>query len=232
MKNFHFITSVTLLLLTIAAIFGIAGRGMPVVIHKNLDQFPEELMNMFAYEIPMSQRIVDELRSDVYIFRKYVPKLQSTKNFSHGSSLIGVNPAPITLYIGYYGTAKGGRTPHNPYACFPSSGWGIVRTNTVIVWPEGYTKPVQLSYLLIQQGNVFKTVLHWYQSAGNKVLESGFDQNIQRFIGRVFYNRNDGAFIRVTVDTDSKGMGLGEELTTRFAKKVLTLLPQYWPEEK
>ncbi len=232
MKNSHFITSVILLLLTIVTIFALAGRGMPVVIHKNLDQFPEELMNMFAYEIPMSQRIVDELRSDVYIFRKYVPKLQSTENLSRESSLTGDDSAPITLYIGYYGTAKGGRTPHNPYACFPSAGWGIIKTNTVIVRPEGYIKPVQLSYLLIQQGNVFKTVLHWYQSAGNKVLKSGFDQNIQRFIGRVFYNRNDGAFIRVTVDTDSKGIGLGEELTTRFAKKVLTLLPQYWPEEK
>jgi len=232
MKNSHFITSITLLLLTIAAIFGIASRGMPVVIHKNLDQFPKELMNMFACEIPMSQRIVDELRSDIYIFRKYVPKLRSTENFSRGSSLTGDHSAPITLYIGYYGTAKGGRTPHNPYACFPSSGWGVVKTNTVIVRPEGYTKPVQLNYLLVQQGNVFKTVLHWYQSAGNKVLKLGLDQNIQRFIGRVFYNRNDGAFIRVTVDTDSKGIGAGEELTTRFAKKVLTLLPQYWPEEK
>ncbi|MBC2696066.1 MAG: EpsI family protein [Desulfobacteraceae bacterium] len=232
MKNSHFITSVTLLLLTIATIFGIASRGMPVVIHKNLDQFPEELMNMVAREIPMSQRIVDELRSDVYIFRKYVPKLRSTENFSRESSPTGVHSAPITLYIGYYGTAKGGRTPHNPYACFPSSGWGVVKTNTVIVRPEGYTKPVQLNYLLVQQGDVFKTVLHWYQSAGNKVLKSGLDQNIQRFISRVLYNRNDGAFIRVTVDMNSKKIGAGEKLTTKFAKKVLTLLHQYWPEEK
>jgi len=232
MKNSCFITSVTLLLLTIAIIFGIASRGIPVVIHKNLDQFPEELMNMFACEIPMSQPVVDELRSDVYIFRKYVPKLQSTENFLRETSLGVVHSAPITLYIGYYGTAKGGRTPHNPYACFPSSGWGVLKTDTVIVRPEGYTRPVQLNYLLVQQGDVFKTVLHWYQSAGNKVLKSGIDQNIQRFIGRVLYNRNDGAFIRVTVDTDSNKIGTGEELTTRFAKKVLTLLPQYWPEEK
>jgi len=232
MKNSHFITSVTLLLLTIATIFGTVSRGMPVVIHKNLDQFPKELMNMFACEIPMSQGIVDELKSDVYIFRKYIPKLRSTENFSCESSLILVNSAPITIYIGYYGTAKGGRTPHNPYACFPSSGWGIVKTNTVIVRPEGYTKPVQLNYLLIQQGNVFKTVLHWYQSAGNKVLKSGLDQNIQRFIGRVLYNRNDGAFVQITADTDLKRISQGEELTTTFAKKVLTLLPQYWPEEK
>ena len=117
-------------------------------------------------------------------------------------------------------------THYNPYACFPSSGWRRVKTKTITVHPEDYLEPVELNYMLVQNGEVFLTVLHWYQSVGNKILKSGIDQNIQRSIGRVLYNRNDDAFVRDTVDTDSTGTDAGEELTITFAKKILALLPQ------
>ena len=50
---------------------------------------------------------------------------------------------------------------------------------------------------------MYDVVLHWYQSEGTKVLSTGIKQNIQRFIGRVFSNRNDGGFVRVSVTTNA-----------------------------
>lgn len=137
----------------------------------------------------------------------------------------------IDLYIGYYGTAKGGRTGHNPYACLPGAGWGIIEANQGSLKTNNYPNGVPINYVLARKGETYESVLHWYQSAGDKVLSTGIQQNIQRFVGRVFYNRNDGAFVRVSVFTNQKGLEEANLLAKSFAEKILHLLPDYWPVE-
>jgi hypothetical protein len=47
-----------------------------------------------------------------------------------------------------------------------------------------------------------------------------------------FYNRNDGAFIRVSVFGKEEHLKEANSLAKLFAEKVLDLLPDYWPIEK
>ena len=82
------------------------------------------------------------------------------------------------------------------------------------------------------KGELYETVLHWYQSAGNKVLATGIQQNIQRFIGRLFHNRDDGAFVRVSVFLNEGEIEEAESLAKSFAQEILNLLPKYWPVEQ
>jgi len=138
----------------------------------------------------------------------------------------------VDLYIGYYGTAKGGRTGHNPYACLPGAGWGIVDSRNVRLTSKYYMKGVDVNYVLARKGETYESVLHWYQSAGSKVLSTGIQQNIERFKGRVLYNRNDGAFVRISIVTNQKGIEEADSLAKSFAEKVLDLLPSYWPLEQ
>ena len=124
------------------------------------------------------------------------------------------------------------RTPHNPYGCLPGAGWGIVDSKQVSLKTNNYPKGVSVNYILARKGETYESVLHWYQSAGNKVLSTGIQQNIDRFIGRTFYNRNDGAFVRVSVFGKGEYLKEANLLAKSFAEKILDLLPNYWPIEQ
>lgn len=59
-------------------------------------------------------------------------------------------------------------------------------------------------------------------TAGNEIFASGIQQNIERFKGRIFYNRNDGAFVRVSVFTRENGIKEANLLTNPLLKKYWT----------
>lgn len=216
MQNKSFIATILILILAIPAIALISLRKPPKVIQTNLENIPMQIKDYTATDDSFPQSVYDELNADKHIYRHYrSPQGQV-----------------IDLYIGYYGTAKGGRTGHNPYACLPGAGWGIVRDEKVTIAADGMDKQYKVNFTTTQKNEIFNVMIHWYHSAGTKVLGSGLEQNIQRFISQITKNRNDGAFIRISAsasknEIEKVRLGLNE-----FAAKILTLLPQYWPVEK
>ena len=216
MSNKPFTISVVILLSTIALVALIARRGQPVVVKTNLENIPIEIAGFKATEDFFPEAVYKELNADKHVYRHY-------RN---------ADGKQIDLYIGYYGTSKGGRTGHNPYACLPGAGWAIVDAKNVSVTSKYHTNGVDVNYVLAHKGEVHESVLHWYQSAGSKVLATGFQQNIERLKGRAFYNRNDGAFVRVSVVTGDKGIEEANLLVKSFAQEILDLLPSYWPLEE
>ena len=216
MTNRSFTISLIILLSTIVLVTLISRRGEPVVVKTNLENLPTEIVGFKATEDFFPDSVYRELNADKHVYRHY-------RN---------ADGKQVDLYIGYYGTAKGGRTGHNPYACLPGAGWGIVDTKRVSLKVNKYPNGIPINYILARKGETYESVLHWYQSAGNKVLSTGIQQNIERFKGRVFYNRNDGAFVRVSVLTGGKGIEEANLLAKIFAEKVLDLIPKYWPIEQ
>jgi EpsI family protein len=215
MKRQNFIIALLMLSLTVILVFRINARGVPVILHTNLENLPTHIAQYQGVEDFFSQGVYDELQADRHVYRHYrVPEGRQ-----------------IDLYIGYYGTAKGGRTGHNPYACLPGSGWAVVENSMVKLRPTYSPQEIRLNYILSRKGRVCNIILHWYQSAGTKILSSGFEQNIQRFKGRLLYNRNDGAYVQVSSLVDEQDIPLEKEKLLVFASKVLELLPRYWPEE-
>jgi EpsI family protein len=216
MSNKTFYTSLVILLATIALVTLISRRGEPVVVKTNLENLPMEIAGYQATEDFFRNSVYKELNADKHVYRHY----------------LDADGKQVNLYIGYYGTAKGGRTPHDPYGCLPGAGWGIIETKRVNLKTTKYPSGVAINYILARKGESYETVLHWYQSAGNKVLSTGIQQNIERFIGRTFSNRNDGAFVRVSAFGKEENLREADLLVKSFAGKILDLLPEYWPVEK
>lgn len=216
MKNKPFFISLAIFLLSVGMIAVIANRGEPVVVKTNLENLPMEIAGFKATEDFFSDSVYKELNADRHVYRHYQ----------------NADGNMVDLYIGYYGTAKGGRTGHNPYACLPGAGWGIEVTKFARITTKVFKDGVKVNYVLARKGEIYETVLHWYQSAGTKVLSTGIHQNIERFIGRVFNNRNDGSFVRISVRSDQRGLKGADSLARLFAANILDLLPQYWPVEK
>jgi EpsI family protein len=215
MTNKSFSLSVIIILVAIASIVIVSKRDDPVVIRTNLEKMPMKIAGYSAKEDFFSDAVYDELNADKHVYRHYT-------NSSGGQ---------IDLYIGYYGTARGGRTPHNPYACLPSQGWSILDTGKIVIQTNYAPGSVSLNYAVSSSENYKKYMIHWYQSARTKVLDSGFKRNVQRFVGKILQNRNDGAYVQVSIIRMEAVEDLPGELT-QFAQNILNLLPEYWPEEQ
>ena len=216
MNNRSFLISVTILVIAIVLVILISQRGEPVVVKTNLENLPMEIAGYKGTEDFFPDSVYKELNADRHVYRHYR----------------SADGKQVDLYIGYYGTAKGGRTGHNPYGCLPGAGWGILDSGQMILKTNNYPNGISVNYILARKAETYESVLHWYQSAGNKVLSTGIQQNIERFIGRVFYNRNDGAFVRVSVFGKEEHLKEASLLVNSFAAKVLDILPEYWPIEK
>ena len=211
-----FFVSLIIFLATIAAVVAVDSRGVPIVAETNLEKLPMEIGVFIATDDFFPDSVYRELNADLHVYRHYR----------------SADGRQVDLYIGYYGTAKGGRSSHNPYACLPGAGWGIVDTYLVKINPAKYSGDVSVNYVLARKDDVHEVLFHWYQSAGKKILATGFQQNIQRFLGKVLHNRNDGAFVQVSVRTVNEEIAKARVLAKSFSEKVVDLLPAYWPVEK
>lgn len=213
-KSFLYI--VLLLLASLVAVVLISLRPKPVVVQTNLENLPMTIAGYTAVEDSFSESIYKELNADKHIYRHYKDQ----------------NGNQIDLYIGYYGTAKGGRTGHNPYACLPGGGSAIVETDKIYISQITTGNPVSINYILSRKNEINTIMFHWYQTAGKTVVSSGLRQNIERFKGRVLHNRNDGAFVQLTASTADGDLIKNKHKVEKFAEKILNLLPIYWPNER
>lgn len=215
-NHIGFFAIASILVLTNVLLYLISSRQVPVVVRTNLERLPYQVGSYLGQDDFFSKSVYDELQADRHVYRHYRSKLDQN----------------IDLYIGYYGTAKGGRTPHNPYGCLPGSGWAIVKNDTVTIAPGYASNGVRLNLIISQKNDVYNVMMHWYQSAGTKVLSSGFEQNWQRYLGRIVDNRNDGAYIQVSSFADERNLSKVKDALSEFSLQILELLPRYWPEEQ
>lgn len=203
-------------LVTLCLTVAISFRGKPAVVETNLEKLPLEISGMQGVDDSFSESVYKELNADKNVYRHYRSR----------------DGKQLDLYIGYYGTAKGGRTGHNPIGCLPSQGWGLQESREIKLKSGYYPDGVPVNYLLSVKGDSCMTTINWYQSDGTKVFSNGIRQNIHRFLGMIFRNRNDGAFVRITVLSDKDDSSAAKAVATYFSERILNLLPNYWPVEK
>jgi EpsI family protein len=215
-SNRTFFTALSLMALTLAVSLLISSRGMPRVVDTNLEELPMEINGLHGIDDSFPEAVFRELNADKNLYRHYRSP----------------DDRELDLYIGYYGTAKGGRTGHNPFGCLPGQGWGVVESGEIMIKSHVYPDGVPVNYLLSTKGDSCLTTIYWYQTAGTKVVSNGVRQNIQRFMGMIFRNRNDGAFVRITMLSDRDNAGKAKEFASSFSQRVFSLLPGYWPVER
>ncbi|MBT1070836.1 exosortase C-terminal domain/associated protein EpsI [Pelotalea chapellei] len=211
-----FLASVIMLLTTIALVGLVFARPEPAVVQTGLERLPLNLAGYHAIEDRFPEEVTRELNADISIYRHYRADAGT----------------PLSLYVGYYGTAKGGRTGHNPYACLPGAGWAIVDTRTVMIPHSNQTTADKVNYVQARRDGLNTVMLHWYQTSGTKVLSTGVGQNIERIRGRLLRNRNDGAFVQLSMQVPDDQVTNAAAKLQQFAGNVLEQLPKYWPVER
>lgn len=216
MSTKSFAACLVLLLLAICAAAAVGLRPIPVVEQTNLERLPMKISGYTAIEDSFSEDVYRELNADKHVYRHYRSR----------------NGEQIDLYIGYYGTAKGGRTGHNPYACLPGAGSAIIDTGRSYLRQPGSSRPVPVNFVLAKNNDNNTIMLHWYQTGGKTVVSTGLKQNIERFAGRILFNRNDGAFVQITASAADADVRNARKRVEQFAGAIVSLLPAYWPVER
>lgn len=194
-----------------------------------LAEIPLQIEGYTGGDVVVDTAYEEALDADDSIFREYLKPTEAAP-FEESKATLGQGRqlSRITLYVGYWGTKKGGRTGHNPYACYPSAGWAILEKTDLSLSVGGDSPRVPM--LLIAKGGEYQLVAFWYQDKG-VLLSTGIRQNIARFANRIRYGKDEGAFVRISIVLRGKGLSPEVEELRAFASALASLLPRYWPQE-
>ncbi len=214
-QNRSFLLALATMAAAMVFVFTLSLRGDPVVLQTNLERIPMEISGYTGTEDYFSASVYELLDVDKSLYRHYRSP----------------DGKQVSLYIGYYGTAKGGRTYHNPYDCLPYGGWLIVERDKIEHFPSYRPEGVTLNHVISVKDDIYNVMLHWYQSGGTRILSTGVQQNLERFMGRVLENRNDGAYVQVNTFVREQNIQQAMDIVYEFAKEILEYLPDHWPEE-
>ena len=176
-----------------------------------LATLPETIGPWRSRDIPVESTVESILRADYNLQRIY---LHPTGDF-------------VWLYVGYYGTARGGRPEHTPRGCYTGAGWEIEAARTLSVVPDDELRARE--YQVRRDGEA-RLVHFWYRSHRRTGMVNGLEQNVDRVLGRLTDGRADGALVRISTPI------VDDEITARarllsFAVRLDPLLAERWPSE-
>lgn len=177
-----------------------------------LASLPRQVGAWEALDVPLEAAVESELRADFNLQRVY--RMRTGE--------------PLWLYIGYYGTRRGGRPEHTPRGCYTGAGWGIVSTRTLDVDRKNGLRANE--YVVEREGQ--RRLIHfWYRSHRRTGILGGLDQNIDRLLGRLFDARADGALIRVSTPIYGDDPIAARGRLLSFASRIDPLVGERWPTE-
>ena len=206
--------SLVLLGLTLLGICSIALRPSLAVTETRLEHLPMQIGSLTATEMRFQDSVYAELNADANLFRIYRSPVAD----------------PITLYIGYYGTAKGGRAKHVPQYCYTGQGWSIEKWDLAPISPVN-AGGVRVNRMIVKKGVERQLVYFWFQSQST-VMATGLGLNWYKFKHKLLYNRNDGALIRVSVALPEGEEARIEQKAKVFSQAIMSLVSSFWPEER
>jgi EpsI family protein len=178
-----------------------------------LAQLPTRIGSWHSEDVPLPPAVETELGADFNLQRAYTNGIGEV----------------VWLYVGYYGTASGGRARHTPRHCYTGAGWGIESTRVVDVDPGGSVRANE--YLIANAGN--RRLVHfWYRSVRRTGMLGGLDQNLDRLVGRLFEGRADGALVRVSTPIAGDDTIAARGRLLAFGSQLDPLLASHWPREE
>ena len=178
----------------------------------SLSTLPHQIGAWRSEDVPLEGNVESVLRADFNLQRVY----------RHPSGEL------LWLYVGYYGTARGGRPEHTPRGCYTGAGWGILASRTLeLDQAEG----LRVNEYLVEQQGHRRLVHFWYRSHRRTGMLGGLDQNLDRLLGRLADGRADGALIRLSTPIEGDDTEVARSRLTSLAPALDRLLAERWPVE-
>ena len=152
---------------------------------------------------PFAQNILDALYLDDYLNCSYT----NGKN-------------TVSLYIGYYYSAKKVGAAHDPTVCFPGQGWVVSKQ---ITGQQELSGGQTVNYAMMQAelGDKKNLILYWFQSY-DSTYSSTFAQKISLFLKKILQKGESNAFVRLTVL-------IGDKDIKDYQQAALDFMDDFYP---
>jgi EpsI family protein len=207
------LAAVAILLLAGLAAWVAQSRPALVPSPQTLAELPFELGSYRGVDSPVGQNVEDMLRADFNVQREYLHPLGQV----------------VWVYVGYYGTERGGTPEHTPQACYAAHGWQILEEETVSIDAARGLRGVE--YLVESRGQR-QLVLFWYRSYRATGLGSTLALQLDHVVGKLREGRGDGALVRLSTPLLGVDRDAARGMLVAFARELEPELAETWPSER
>jgi len=167
-----------------------------------------------SVDLPLESAVESILRADFNIQRAY---------------FTDPGADPVWLYVGYYGTQRGGRPEHVPRGCYTGAGWDIAAAQVLTAAGDSGRR---VNEYRVERAEERQLVHFWYRSARSTGMVGGLDQNLDRIVGRLQLGRADGALVRLSTRLGPGGESEARTRLFALGNELDGQLAQYWPVER
>lgn len=181
-----------------------------------LATLPRTIGDWRSADVPLDSAVESVLRADANVQRAYSSEAEGPID-------------PVWVYIGYYGTERGGRPEHVPRWCYTAAGWDIVSAR--VLRDEDGSERRMNEYLVARHGER-QLVHYWYRSARRTGMVGGMDQRVDQIVGRLEGGRSDGALVRVSTTLDAQGESAARARLLAFGGELDRQIAHHWPVER
>jgi EpsI family protein len=175
-----------------------------------LGALPTRIAGHEGRDIPIEQAAEAMLQADFHVQREYA----------------GPFGEPVWLYVGYYGTVRGGTPEHTPRACYTAHGWRIRAEQSVVVDRERGSRAREYR---VEVGGHEQLVHFWYRTFRGTGLLSLSALRVDHFVGRLLTGRADGALVRLSTPLRDGDVVAARSRLLGFAAALEPLLEDHWP---
>ena len=184
-----------------------------------LKALPYRIDSYRGHDVPVDPTVARILEADFHVQRTYATYTADPRH----------QTPPMWLYIGYYGTERGGYTPHTPEACYPAAGWDVDLSSRRQLQ---LSDELAVNELRVVRGQQRRLVHYWYRSHRATGILGETAQAMDRIVGHLLHGRADGGFVRVSTPVESGAIEAARQRLTSFATRLDSLLETHWPREE
>ena len=152
---------------------------------ERFESLPISLNGWRAIDLEMDESVSEMLAADHNVQRAYL----------HPQRYV------VFVYVGYYGTKRGGTPEHTPDICYPAQGWSIVEARDRSV---GGTSGFDVREFIVEKEGERRLVHYWYRTSHTTGITSVLRLRLEHFWGRLARNRGDGALVRLSTRIDEE----------------------------
>ena len=176
------------------------------------DALPTELNGWRSVDLAIDEAVSDMLAADHNVQRAYLHPLGYQ----------------IFVYVGYYGTERGGTPEHTPDICYPAQGWQIVES---MIQRAGGQGGFDLREFVVEQAGERRLVHYWYRTGSQSGLTSVVGLRLRHVVDRMTENRGDGALVRLSTPLDSSNIASARTRLFSMDRVVEEALVGLWPND-
>ncbi len=201
------------LLLSGVVAWALVLRPAPLAGGQELAGLPDSIAGWRAIDVAMDQAVSEMLRADANVQRAYF--------HPQGYS--------VFVYVGYYGTERGGVPEHTPDICYPAQGWAILSEERLRV---GGDDGLWVRELVVAKDEERRLVHYWYRTKETSGITSTLALQLNQFWGRLSANRGDGALVRISTAVLGEDLIGARSKLLAFDEPVDDALADLWPRER